>query len=98
MRLKQWVELKGRGELTRLHMVTGIAYTTICKLAADANPARYESAKLISAATGGYVSIAELCELPPAPPSEPRGKRSKRKREPPRRAPRSLAAAPAARA
>lgn len=64
MRLREWVERRGRGELTRLQLQTRVAYATLHKLASDANVATYATAKKISAATGGAVSIAELCELP----------------------------------
>lgn len=64
MRLREWVRSRGRGELTRLMLLTGIAYATLHKLANDQNAARYKTAKKISKATGGSVSIAELCELP----------------------------------
>jgi hypothetical protein len=69
MRLREWVENRGRGELVRLMHATRVAYTTLHKLANDQNTARYPTAKKISAATGGAVSIAELCELPPPPPA-----------------------------
>lgn len=101
MRLKQWVAQQGRGELTRLQHETKIAYSTLSLLASDHHVARYPTAVAISKATGGAVSIAELCELPQPPalskaPDRPRP-RPKRKRA--RRAPSSaVSVAPAARA
>lgn len=64
MRLREWVEKRGHGELTRLQHETEVAYATLHKLAHDKHEAAYKTAKKISAATGGAVSIAELCELP----------------------------------
>lgn len=43
---------------------TKIAYSTLHRLAHNKQPAKYENAKLISALTGGAVSITELQELP----------------------------------
>lgn len=64
MRLGQWVKQQGVGELTRLRRETGVAYTTIHLLAHDHHPATYAVAVKLSDATGGAVSVAELCELP----------------------------------
>jgi hypothetical protein len=74
MRLREWVRKRLRGELTRLQLATGVAYTTLHKLAHDEHEATYETAKKVSAATGGAVSIAELCELP-------RGSKSRKARK-----------------
>lgn len=104
MRLKQWVAQQGRGELTRLQHETKIAYSTLSLLASDHHVARYPTAVAISKATGGAVSIAELCELPPPPPPQLRSTkaaadRPKPKRKRARRAPSSaVSVAPAARA
>lgn len=65
MRLSEWVTTRGKGELARLTRVTGLSYPTVHGLANGRHRARYATAKLISAATGGAVSIVELCELPP---------------------------------
>jgi hypothetical protein len=61
MQLYQWIESKPIGELTRLHLRTGIAYATIHKIYRG-KKARYETAVRISACTGGAVSVAEICE------------------------------------
>lgn len=58
------MQIHGRGELTRLMHATRIAYATLHRLANDEHVARFATAKKISAATGGAVSIGELCELP----------------------------------
>lgn len=65
MRLREWVIDCGKGELARLARVTGLSYPTVHGLATDRHRARYSTAKLISEATRGRVTIAELCELPP---------------------------------
>lgn len=64
MRLREWVTAGGKGAISRLVAVTGLTYPTIHALARDKRRARYETAAIICAATGGVVSIAELCELP----------------------------------
>lgn len=72
MTLQEWVAKKGRGEISRLMRVTGLAYTTVLNIAHGAR-CKYETGKSISDATGGAVSIAELCDRPaastPAPDS-----------------------------
>ena len=74
MRLREYIDTKGRGEISRIVRVAGVAGTTVHD-ALNGNPvARYETAKRISDATGGAVSIAELCE----PEPEKKSKRSGR--------------------
>jgi hypothetical protein len=62
MKLAQWVRSQGHGEVARLARVTELGYNTIAYLARGKHVATYANAALISAATGGSVSIAELCE------------------------------------
>lgn len=64
MRLRVWIKRAGRGALWRLAAQTGISYPTLHRLVHDLQRARYATAKAISEATSGEVSIAELCELP----------------------------------
>ena len=65
MNLAAYVKLQGDGEMTRLHRASGVSYTTIWKVAKKGHFLdSYDSAKRLSAATGGVVSIAELCEQP----------------------------------
>ena len=64
MHLRDWVrqQVPSRGALTRLQEVTGLAYSTI-HAAFRGEPVRlYETARKISEATHGQVSVAELCE------------------------------------
>jgi hypothetical protein len=84
MRLSQWIEIKGRGEIQRIHMATGIAYTTVHALAHDQRRAQWDNAELISAETGQAVTVADLCgplptKAPPPPLAAP--PKSKRKRK-----------------
>jgi hypothetical protein len=51
-----------------------LAYTTVFGIARGKQRARYESAKAISAATGGAVSIDEMCDAPSAVASDPSAK------------------------
>lgn len=82
MRLKQWVEREGRGEIMRLMRVTGLSYQAVHAIA-HGRKSSYDSAERISKATDGAVSIAELCEAVPAAAAPP--PRVKRKRAPARR-------------
>jgi hypothetical protein len=65
MKLHQWVEAQPIGELTRLHLRTGIAYATVHKIYRGKR-ASYKTAVKLSACTSGQVTIAELCEPLPA--------------------------------
>ena len=60
--LSEWIDSKGRGEVSRLTRVTGLAYTTIMYARDGRKRVGYETAKAISDATGGKVSIADICE------------------------------------
>jgi hypothetical protein len=61
MTLKEWMESYGKGALTELHFQTRLAYNTI-KAAEQGTPVSYKSAKLISKATSGRVSIISLLD------------------------------------
>lgn len=82
MRLKQWVEREGRGEIMRLMRVTGLSYQAVHAIA-HGRKSSYDSAERISKATDGAVSIAELCEAVPTVAAPP--PRAKRKRATPAR-------------
>lgn len=64
MRLRMWVKRQGKGEISRLARVSGLSYPTVHALAHDKQEAKGETALKLSAATGGAVSVAELCTLP----------------------------------
>jgi hypothetical protein len=64
MQLHDWITAQPRGAITRLHTRTGIAYATLHK-SYRGKRVRYATAVRISTATGGAVSIAELCEPSP---------------------------------
>ena len=63
MQLAEYVAREGRGTLAKLQRATGLAYTTVFR--ALKRPPTYETAQKLSLATGGSVSIDELC-TPPA--------------------------------
>jgi hypothetical protein len=67
MLLQEWIERQGRGAITRLARLSGLNYTTVYYPAYGAPVKTYDAAKRISAATGGAVSIQELCEPGVAP-------------------------------
>jgi hypothetical protein len=67
MTLADWVKKQGRGAISRLMRETGLAYTTILAARDQRWTARGDTARKISEATGGAVSIAELCGAAAAP-------------------------------
>lgn len=62
MTLHDYIEAQGAGTISRLMRTTGCAATTLHGVLDGAPIARYELAKRISDATGGVVTVAELCE------------------------------------
>lgn len=66
MRLAQWVKEQGYGEIARIAAVTGLRYGTVHKLATKPDrTARGSTAARISKATGGIVTVEELCVSAP---------------------------------
>lgn len=65
MRFPDWVEKQERGTLKRIERQHGVAYMTLMR-ASQGKAVSYPIAEKLSAATGGEVSIAELCDPPPA--------------------------------
>lgn len=61
MRFAKWYENAPKGTYRRLHFDLGIASATIFKLRQGDVIDSYALASLISEATGGEVSVAELC-------------------------------------
>jgi hypothetical protein len=62
MTLAEYVEREGRGALSRLVERSGLSYPTVMKAAHGEPVGLYATAKAISEATGGEVSIESLCE------------------------------------
>lgn len=65
--------------------VTGLSYMSISDLAHERSVAQYDNAKIISKATGGKVSVEELCtkrkqRTPPQPSAATKPKRGPRKK------------------
>lgn len=85
MDLAAYVELDekqhGPGGLTRLHLRTSkVSYNTIWMIHKEGHRLTdYHTAKRLSAATGGLVSIAELCE--PEPKSKKKRARRRSRKE-----------------
>ncbi len=74
MRLAEYVASQNKhGLIARLARDSGLAYGTVYNLAKKGELLkRYDLAQRLSDATGGAVSVAELC----SPPSEPEQKSS----------------------
>jgi hypothetical protein len=72
MRFSEWVEGQPRGAMKRLERETGVGYNTLARLRRGETLRRYDVAKTLSDATGGAVSVADLCE-PDAPALAPTG-------------------------
>ena len=66
MTFKEWADQQPRGALKRIERELGVGYSTLMKLCAGGSVARYETAKRISDATDGAVSVEELCNPAPA--------------------------------
>ncbi len=63
MTFAEWVAAQGRGAMRRVSRDTGLDYTTVWKAArVPGRRLRYPTARLISKATGGVVSVEVLCE------------------------------------
>lgn len=91
MRLADWIGEQPRGALSRLQREVGIAWPSMYAIYSGEATPRYETARKISLATGGAVSIPELCE--PEPAATPR-KRITRKRTTVRKAAKRKATRP----
>ncbi len=63
MTLAEYFRKKGRGAKSRLARETGLAYSTIHWIERGRSEPKRKTAKLISAATGGEVTVAEILGL-----------------------------------
>lgn len=70
VRFSDWFAMQPRGRGLKTARVAGVGTTTIYQLVRGVPLRRYDVARRISAATGGAVSIEELC-APREQPSEP---------------------------
>lgn len=61
MQLSQWVKREGRGAITRICRESGVAYSTIYTAYRGQRIGRYATARAISDATGGEVTVDDLC-------------------------------------
>lgn len=64
MRMPEYIKDKPRGEKARLARVSGLAYGTVHNVCNGELLKTYDAAEKLSAATGGVVSIDELCKPP----------------------------------
>ena len=62
MRLSEWLEKRGWGSAAQLSYDTRISTATISKAVRGERIGQYRIAKKLSEATGGEVSIEELCD------------------------------------
>jgi hypothetical protein len=76
MRLEEWIEQAGRGELARIQRATGLSYQCVHAVVHGRKP-EYDTARRISEATDGAVTISEL--YAPRPPVRINRKRRKPK-------------------
>ena len=61
MNFAAWYKKQPKGTYKRLHFDLGVASATVYKLRKGGTIDSYALASLISEATGGEVSVAELC-------------------------------------
>jgi hypothetical protein len=67
MRLREYIDTAGHGEISRIVRAAGVAASTLHDVLNGKPIRRYETAKKIAAATGGKVTVEELCEAPAKP-------------------------------
>jgi len=65
--LEQWVERQGRGALVRLATDTGIDYQQLRRYVKRLAIPQFKAASIISAATGGKVSVISMLSRTRAP-------------------------------
>lgn len=78
MTLDQWLSSRPRGALKQLEFAASVGNVTLHKARRGVPLSRYAVAKRISEATGGAVSIAELCEPDSFKPKRRKAKRRRR--------------------
>lgn len=61
MDFRTWAEAQPHGTLKRIERETGVAYTTLHRLKRGDRLDSYALAERVSRATGGEVSIDDLC-------------------------------------
>lgn len=69
----QWVDQQPKGTLTRIQRETGLGYTTLMRARRGEPIAQYETARVLSLATQGEVTIAELCKPDDSPTANATG-------------------------
>jgi hypothetical protein len=62
MTFAEWVKDQPYGVMKRLEREHGFGYQTLSRVKRGERLKRYDIARRLSAATGGAVSIADLCE------------------------------------
>lgn len=72
MTLREWLNEKGPGAMTRLARDSGVSEQTLRAVARGLRMNRFDKANAVSIATGGLVTLDDLCGDPAA--------RKKRKR------------------
>lgn len=65
MRFDEWIRTQPHGTMKRLEHEMRVGYTTLQRLRAGERIRRYDIARRISDATGGAVTITDLCETAP---------------------------------
>lgn len=59
--MSEWVQRRGRGAITHIFRASGVAYSTVYAAAKGQRIKRYDTARAISDATGGEVTVEDLC-------------------------------------
>lgn len=77
MRLGEWIDTQPRGAKAKLARDAQVQFNTILYLIAGKHVPSFETARAVSAATGGIVTIEELCTRTAAKPSSRARRRSK---------------------
>lgn len=72
MDLKTWVMLAGKGAMSRLARESGIAWSTVHAACHGRPVHNYRVARALSDATGGAVTLEELCAQAASAPARRR--------------------------
>lgn len=71
MTLREYIDAHGHGTIMRLVREAGVAASTIYDHLHGKPIRSYPTAERIAAATGGAVTITDLCATPPVVPASP---------------------------
>lgn len=78
MDLDTYIRKNGYGAIAKIARDAVLSYTTVHRILTKGVKPQADTAVRISKATGGVISIAELCDPPPKPKRTAKAKRTRR--------------------